>query len=124
MELSSIHVTCREFVDTLLELVSGELPRGRRRALERHRAGCARCTAYLDGYRSTIEASRGAFAEPGGAGEESLPEDLLRSILAGAAVQPPSPLRRRAPFRPWRRPPPAAMKRPPRRRHRSRYDAR
>ena len=103
MELSSLNVTCREFVDTLPELGSDELPRGRRRTLERHRAGCARCAAYLDGYRSTIEASRGAFAEAGGAGEEPLPEDLARSILAGTARRPPFRPQRRPAFRPWHR---------------------
>jgi Putative zinc-finger len=56
--------TCREFVNFLLEYLSGELPAPERAEFERHLAKCPDCSAYLHGYHETITLGKAVFADP------------------------------------------------------------
>jgi anti-sigma factor RsiW len=47
-------ISCREVVDRLLELLSGELSGQHRDRAERHLAQCPSCTVFLDSYRTTV----------------------------------------------------------------------
>ena len=75
-------MTCREFVETLMEFLDGELRPDRRRPFLRHLAACCDCAAYLDSYRTTVALSRAVCAEPEAVGGEPVPRNLIASILA------------------------------------------
>jgi anti-sigma factor RsiW len=52
--LSRRTIACREVVELVTDYLEGALPRGERRRLERHLAGCPHCTEYLAQMRETI----------------------------------------------------------------------
>jgi anti-sigma factor RsiW len=52
--LSRRTIACREVVELVSDYLEGALPRGERRRLERHLAGCPHCTEYLAQMRETI----------------------------------------------------------------------
>ncbi len=54
MLLSRRTIACREVVELVTDYLEGALPRGERRRLERHLAGCPHCTEYLAQMRETI----------------------------------------------------------------------
>ena len=53
-------ITCRDGVAALRDYVDGRLAPVRRAALETHVSGCARCTAFVHGYRETPRIVRAA----------------------------------------------------------------
>jgi hypothetical protein len=57
----SRRMTCREFIDLLIEYLSGELRQERLTDFDRHLISCCECAAYLQSYRATIRLSRAAF---------------------------------------------------------------
>jgi len=76
-------LTCREFTDFLMEFLDDELPLARRRLFLKHIAACRDCARYVESYSTTVALARGAWFEPNEAvGAESVPEGLIRSILA------------------------------------------
>jgi anti-sigma factor RsiW len=66
-------VVCTDGVDRLMESLEGKVPRAEREALEAHVAGCPRCAAFIESYRSTPRILRAATAA-------TLPEDVARSL--------------------------------------------
>ena len=76
-------LTCREFIEFLMEFIDGELEPARRRLFLEHLASCRDCAAYLESYRATVALGRRVCSEPDKAvGENEVPEELVRSILA------------------------------------------
>jgi len=57
-------MTCREFIDFLMEYLSGELSARERAEFERHLADCPDCSAYLRSYEETIKLGKAAFDDP------------------------------------------------------------
>ena len=55
-------VTCRDGVAALMNYLEGLLAPARSAAIEAHVAGCARCTAFVQGYRETPRIVRAATA--------------------------------------------------------------
>ena len=49
---------CREITDLLADYLEGELPADTARALEIHLEGCPPCIAFVNTYRSTVNAAR------------------------------------------------------------------
>ncbi|HEY2201132.1 MAG TPA: anti-sigma factor [Solirubrobacteraceae bacterium] len=47
-------LVCIEVVELVTDYLEGALPRGDRRRLERHLAGCEHCTEYLAQMRQTL----------------------------------------------------------------------
>jgi anti-sigma factor RsiW len=47
-------LVCREVVELVTDYLEGALPRGQRRRLEAHLAGCPHCTEYLAQLRVTV----------------------------------------------------------------------
>lgn len=73
-------MTCREFVDFLMDYLSGELLPDVRSNFEWHLDVCPNCVRYLETYKTTITLERLAFHDE----EEvppSVPEELIRAIL-------------------------------------------
>ena len=75
-------MTCREFVDFLLEYLSGELSARERAEFERHLVQCPDCSAYLRSYRETIKLGNSVFADPEVPVPQDVPEELVQAILA------------------------------------------
>lgn len=70
-------MTCREFIERLLDYHAGELPPDAVALFREHFAECPPCLAYLDSYERTVKLCRGC-AE---ASLPEVPEDLIRAIL-------------------------------------------
>ena len=75
-------MTCREFIDFLLDYHSGALPAGERACFEEHLAACPACLAYLDMYEQTIRLGKAACCDPEAPLPADVPDDLVRAILA------------------------------------------
>ena len=55
--LSPRPLACQELVELCTAYLEGALSRRDRRRFEAHIAGCPHCTAYLEQFRTTIEAT-------------------------------------------------------------------
>jgi anti-sigma factor RsiW len=76
-------LTCREFVEFLMEFIDGELEPAHRGLFLEHLASCRDCAAYLESYQTTVALGRRVCSEPDKpVGEAEIPEKLVRSILA------------------------------------------
>lgn len=73
-------MTCREFVEFLMEYLSHELQPSQRAAFEEHLAGCRACVAYLSTYQETIRLGKLAYRGEDMVPEE-VPEELVQAIL-------------------------------------------
>jgi anti-sigma factor RsiW len=71
-------VTCRAFVDLLIDYVDGDLDAQTRARFDRHLATCPDCRHYLNHYQASIQASLDAFAADV---PSNMPEGLVRAIL-------------------------------------------
>jgi anti-sigma factor RsiW len=84
-------LTCREFIEFLMEYLERALPVQRLSEFERHLGGCSSCRAYLQNYQSTVRLGRAAFADPEAGPDDALPEDvpedLVKAILAARSAQ-------------------------------------
>jgi anti-sigma factor RsiW len=65
---------CQELVELCTAYLDGSLPRRDRRRFEAHVAGCDHCTAYLEQFRLTIEAT-------GTLTEEQIDPDAREELL-------------------------------------------
>lgn len=81
-------MTCREFVEFLMQYLSGELSPAERSLFDEHLAECADCVVYLRTYQETIRLEKVAFADPGGPVPDDVPDDLVRAILAARSARP------------------------------------
>ena len=75
-------MTCRELVDFLGAYLDRELSDDVRRRFEEHLAACPECAAYLETYRDTVRLAKDAFPDPDDTVSMSVPEDLVKAILA------------------------------------------
>ena len=82
MSRSASELTCREVADFLADYLAGELGADDRSLFEEHLADCPECVAYLRSYADTIRLARNAWGEPDDPVPASVPEGLVRAILA------------------------------------------
>jgi anti-sigma factor RsiW len=75
-------MTCREFIDFLMEFLNGELTPEQCAQFEAHLAECPDCVNYLHSYEETVRLGRAAFDELDAPLPEGIPEDLVQAILA------------------------------------------
>ena len=76
-------VTCREFVDFLMEYLDGGLDLEVRATFGGHMDECPDCVNFLDTYRETIRLERELLrAPPDSPVPEEVPEDLVNAVLA------------------------------------------
>lgn len=84
-------LTCREFIEFLMEYLERALPVQRLSEFERHLGGCSSCRAYLQNYESTVRLGQAAFAHPeaapDGALPQDVPEELVKAILAARGAR-------------------------------------
>lgn len=75
-------MTCRELTDFIADYLSDMLPAETRTQFEHHLALCGNCVRYLAGYRATVALGRQAFDDLDAEIPASVPEDLVKAILA------------------------------------------
>jgi anti-sigma factor RsiW len=74
-------MTCEEFVASLQAFRDDELTSPDRIRAQKHLAGCLKCSAYLRGYKRTIELAKSCAS--GSDYLTALTESLVRKIVAG-----------------------------------------
>ena len=75
-------ITCRDFIEFLMDYLSEGLPEGEREEFEAHLAVCASCVAYMKTYEETVQLGRDAFSCDDDALPADVPEDLVKAVLA------------------------------------------
>jgi anti-sigma factor RsiW len=75
-------VTCRTFVEFLMDYLDGGLSASQRDEFDAHLAACTACVAYMNNYAETIELGKAAFKDPDAAVPSEVPEDLVRAVVA------------------------------------------
>ena len=78
--------TCRELIEFLGAYLEDELPKTQRREFDWHLRLCRSCRAYLQTYRQTMRLEELTRAELDRDVPESVPEELVRAILAARAA--------------------------------------
>ena len=75
-------MTCREFVDFMMDYLSNEMAGDTRATFERHLTACPDCVRYLKTYETTITLCREAFEVSDDDVSADVPEALIQAILA------------------------------------------
>jgi anti-sigma factor RsiW len=75
-------MTCREFIEFLMQYLDGELPRDRRAVFDAHLAECPWCVAYMHNYEQTITLGQAAFEPTDDPVPSEVPVELVKAILA------------------------------------------
>lgn len=75
-------MTCKELVTLLDRYVAGELGPDLKAASDEHLSQCDDCRRYLRSYRGVIAVAEGAKHHPEGGSPDSVPEGLVRAVLA------------------------------------------
>jgi anti-sigma factor RsiW len=79
-------MTCREFLDFLMDYLEGDLPGVQRRTFESHMEACPPCVTYLDTYRETVRLGRELLCPADDGIPDEVPADLVEAILAARAA--------------------------------------
>ena len=74
-------MTCREFIEFLMDYLDGVLPEAEHRRFEEHLVDCHECQTYLETYRETSAATTLVLGEPEDPVPADVPEDLIKAIL-------------------------------------------
>lgn len=74
-------MTCRDFVDFIMDYLEGGLPPGVQEPFEHHLSICPACDRYLSRYKATVAAGRAAFDEPDAPLPDDVPQELVSAIL-------------------------------------------
>lgn len=75
-------MTCREFADFIADYLAGELSPPVRTAFDHHLTVCPNCRRYLTSYAEAVKLGKAAFAVDDAGVPPSVPEELVRAILA------------------------------------------
>ena len=78
----SAHLTCRAFVDFVMDYLSLELSQNVRADFEQHLSACPNCVRYLETYKTTVELGRSAFECQDSEVPADIPEELIQAILS------------------------------------------
>jgi anti-sigma factor RsiW len=75
-------MTCRDFIDFLMDYLAGDLSADERAIFDAHLAECPPCVAYLNSYRDTIKLGQAVLAPSQAPVPADVPEDLVQAVLA------------------------------------------
>ncbi len=75
-------MTCREFIDFLMQYLGGELTEAERAQFDAHLAECPSCVSYMRTYEATIKLGKGAFCHPDEPVPSDVPKQLVEAILS------------------------------------------
>lgn len=74
-------MTCREFIDFIMDYLDGDLPPGIQDPFEYHLSLCPACDRYLRQYKATVSAGKRAFEDLDAEVPDEVPEELVSAIL-------------------------------------------
>ena len=80
-------MTCRDFIDFLLDYLEGHLPATQRAEFDAHLAVCPSCVAYLRTYREAVCLGKAALAQTSAPVPPEVPEALVKAIVAARAAE-------------------------------------
>ncbi len=75
-------MTCKELIDFLDDYLFGDMPAAQRATFESHLKVCKHCVDYVRMYEETIRLGREAMLGSDNAKLPSVPEDLVKAVLA------------------------------------------
>ena len=75
-------MTCKEFIDFMLDYYEGDLHENRREVFEQHLHACKDCAAYMESYQKTVELVQDAGIAENDIVDPKVPKDLVDAILA------------------------------------------
>ena len=75
-------MTCKEFIEFLLDYAEGELAKEQRQEFDAHIKICADCDAYLESYQQTVAMVKAVGADDNAELNADVPEGLIKAILA------------------------------------------
>ena len=75
-------LTCREFDEFIVDYLDHELPWSTQVSMRWHELLCSPCRAYLADYRRTIELGQSFFDDPESEVPDSVPQELVRAVIA------------------------------------------
>ncbi len=75
-------MTCRELIEFLMAYLDMEVTPDQRAEFDRHLDVCPSCRAYLDSYKRAVALGVAAFRDPDQDLPPSVPQDLIKAILA------------------------------------------
>ena len=79
-------LTCRDFVDFLMDYLDGELATDSRAEFDRHLDVCPGCKNYLATYEQSVELGKKVCRHDDGVPGD-VPEELVQAILAARKTQ-------------------------------------
>lgn len=74
-------MTCREFIEFLIDYLDDELLPEQRVAFESHLKTCPDCVDYLRTYTKSVELGKSLLKQPEDVIPADVPEDLIKAIL-------------------------------------------
>ena len=80
-------MTCREFIDFLMQYLGNELTAAERVRFDAHLAECPSCESYMKSYEETVKLGKVAFCDPDDLVPSDVPEQLIQAILAARGKQ-------------------------------------
>ena len=75
-------ISCKHFLEFLMEYLDGTLSQAQRDEFDLHMAMCPSCVAYLKTYREAVKMGREALRPSDEPVPPDVPEDLVKAILA------------------------------------------
>ncbi len=80
-------MTCRDFIEFLMDYLSGEVSAEERLIFEAHLAECPDCVTYLKTYQTTVRLGQAAYPAPEEPVPGEVPEELVQAVLAARPKQ-------------------------------------
>ncbi len=80
-------MTCREFIEFLMEYLDGQLPAEQRSVFDAHLEECPTCVEYLKSYQQSVELCRAACECSADEPPPEAPEQLVQAVLAARRGQ-------------------------------------
>ena len=74
-------ITCRTFVEFLMDYLEGDLPADQADTFEMHLSQCSACVNFMKTYQETIRMGKMAFKDPEAPVPDEVPEELVKAIL-------------------------------------------
>jgi len=75
-------ITCRMFVEFLMNYLEGDMPAEERNRFDAHLAVCEACVDYMKSYQETVRLGKEAFRDLDAEVPPDVPEDLVKAILS------------------------------------------
>lgn len=82
-------LTCREMIDFLMDYLDGHLPPEQCQAFREHLQICPPCVDFMESYKTTVSVGKKTLCNCDDEIPASVPDALIRAILAARQTKPP-----------------------------------